>query len=117
MAGTPMKRRVLAALQARATRECGEGASIVDSACAFVASGHCMRELAELLASDLGHPVSRSFVSWTLNNVAPDAKGRLQAARREARLRTRSTPQSTQNASGDGPERSANERARSVTAA
>ena len=87
MPGTPMKRRVLAALQARATRECGEGATIVDFACGFFAAGQCMQELAELLASDLGHPVSRSFVSWTLNNVAADAKTRLQAARRDARSR------------------------------
>jgi hypothetical protein len=43
-----------------------------------------MTGLAELLASDLGHQVSRSFVSFTLNNVAPDAKQRLQAARQAA---------------------------------
>jgi hypothetical protein len=84
MAGTPMKRRVLAALQARATRDVGEGATIVDFASGFVAAGHSIGQLAELLASDLGHPVSRSFLSWTLNNIAPDSKIRLQAARREA---------------------------------
>lgn len=84
MPGTPMKRRVLAALQARATRECGEGATIVDFACGFFAAGHDMSALAELLASDLGHNVSRSFVSYTLNNLEPDAKQRLESARRSA---------------------------------
>lgn len=87
MPGTPMKHRVLAALQARATRECGENATIADYACSFVAGGGCMRELAELLASDLGHPVSRSFVSGTINRLAKDTKLRLEAARRDARPR------------------------------
>jgi hypothetical protein len=77
-----MKRRVLAALQARATSECGEGASIVDYVCTFVASGGRMGELAELVASHLGHPVSRGFMSGIVNNVAGE---RLEVARRDGR--------------------------------
>jgi hypothetical protein len=84
MSGSPMRRRVLAALQSRATREGGEGASITDFATKFFASGRHMQDLADLLALDLGHPVSRSFLSGILNN-APDAAARLDAARREAR--------------------------------
>ena len=84
MAGSPMRRRVLAALQSRAISEGGEGASITDFATKFFASGHHMQNLADLLAADLGHPVSRSFLSGILNN-APDAAARLDAARREAR--------------------------------
>jgi hypothetical protein len=76
-----------------------------------------MRELAELLASDLGHPVSRSFVSWTLNNVAPDAKTRLQAARREARPRATSIGRAAQIACCNERERPADERARNIIAA
>ena len=88
MAGSPMKRRVLAALQVRAERYCGDAASIIEYVCSLVAAGYCMREVAELVASDLGHPVSRSFLSGTLSKVACDAKARLQAARDDNRLTT-----------------------------
>src|SRR5262249_6308643 len=67
----------------------GEGATVVDYVSAFVADGGRMAELADLVAIDVGHPVSRSFLTWTVNNIEPNAKERLQAARQEARLRER----------------------------
>ncbi len=90
MAGSPFKRRVLAALQTRAERYCGDAASIIEYVCGLIAAGYYMREVAELVASDVGHPVSRSFLSWTLSKVAHDAKARLAAARDDARLTTQS---------------------------
>jgi hypothetical protein len=90
MAGSPFKRRVLAALQIRAERYCGDAASIIEYVCSLIAAGYCMRGVAELVASDVGHPVSRSFLSWTLSKLAHDAKARLAAARDDARLTTQS---------------------------
>ena len=90
MAGSPFKRRVLAALQTRAERYCGDAASIIEYVCSLIAAGYCMREVAELVASDVGHPVSRSFLSWTLSKVAQDAKARLAAARDDNRLTSQS---------------------------
>jgi hypothetical protein len=90
MAGSPFKRRVLAALQTRAERYCGDAASIIEYVCCLITAGYCMREVADLVASDVGHPVSRSFLSWTLSRVAGDAKARLQAARDDARPTTQS---------------------------
>jgi hypothetical protein len=112
-----MKKRVLAALQARAERYCGDAASILDYVCAFLASGGRMEALAELLAADLSHSVSRSFLSWTLNHVAHDAKRRLQAARRDAQLIVQSKRQASQTASGGDSECSNHELARDIIAA
>jgi hypothetical protein len=61
---------------------------MVDFACGFFAAGHRMKELADVVACDLGHPVSRSFVSTILNSAKPDATARLEAARRVFQLPT-----------------------------
>jgi hypothetical protein len=83
MAGQPLKRRVLEALQARATSALGEEASALDYAVEWIASGKSVQALADSLAAELQTSVSRPLVSSILHSAASDATARLDAARRE----------------------------------
>jgi hypothetical protein len=85
MAGQPKRRALVALLWKRAKRELGEAASPVDWICDQVEKGLSMRQIAELLAPGLKGGVSRNFVSAVANHLAPDARQRLETARRAHR--------------------------------
>lgn len=82
MAGSPLKRRATEILRARAVAQLGEDADILDLACDWIASGRSISALAQDISREIG-AVSRPLLSSILNNAAPDASDRLNAARRE----------------------------------
>jgi terminase small subunit-like protein len=82
MSGNPLKRRVLDALRSRAA-VLGDEGDVLAYAVDYIASGGRISELARDLAQEIGSPVSRPLVSGILNDLAPDATQRLEAARRE----------------------------------
>jgi hypothetical protein len=86
MAGTPFKNRVLAALRARAAARAADEAEpdVLAYCCDWIRDGGTILKLAESLAADSGGPVSRSFLSGVLHNLAPDATERIKAARNES---------------------------------
>jgi len=84
MAGRPKERRLKAKLAEIAKRELGPNATSVDWVAQKVADGVTIGKLAEYLADGMKEPVSRSFLSWHINNATPDAKERIRTARKEA---------------------------------
>ena len=81
----PLRRVVVDALAARARDALGPEATPLFYVEAWVRAGLSMRALARTLSADLGYPVSRSFVSFAAQRLAPDARGRIAAARQEGR--------------------------------
>jgi hypothetical protein len=84
MPGARLKRRVTEALTARAVAQLGEDATALDYGVDWIGSGKSIQQLADTLAGEFGVSVSRPLVSAILNNAAPDAPDRLDAARRES---------------------------------
>jgi hypothetical protein len=86
MAGRPKLARLLASLQLRAERDLGDDATAldyVDYVVEHIAGGGFLSALAEDLAAELGESVSRPFLSGAVHALAPDAKSRIEGARRE----------------------------------
>jgi hypothetical protein len=81
----PLRRSVVDALAARARDALGPEATPLFYVEAWVRAGLSMRALARTLSADLGYPVSRSFVSFAAQRLAPDARERIAAARQEGR--------------------------------
>ncbi len=86
MAGKPKEARLLAALEKRAVRELGDGATPLDFVCDYISGGKTFIDLAGELATELGESVSRQFISGTANALAPDAKARITVARQEGAM-------------------------------
>ena len=84
MPGRPKERRLKTKLAEIAKREIGPHATSVDWVARKVADGVTMGNLAEYVAGEMKESISRSFLSWHINNVTPDAKERISAARKEA---------------------------------
>lgn len=84
MAGSPLKRRVIAALTARAEQRSSddETLTLLDYAVDWVSAGRTISDLAQDIAKEIGTPVSRPLLSGILN-ATPDASARLEAARRQ----------------------------------
>jgi hypothetical protein len=82
MASRPKLRRMIATLKVMAVQELGAGAEPIDFVVLRVTRGQKMRVLAQQLAEAMGEPVSRSWLSWRLNRLTPEAKKRIASARR-----------------------------------
>lgn len=82
MASRPKLRRMIATLKEMAVKELGERAEPIDFVVLRVASGQKMTVLAQEVAEAMGEPASRSWLSWRLNHLTPEAKGLIAAARR-----------------------------------
>ena len=80
-----LRRVVIDALAARATEALGPEATPLLYAEAWVRAGLSLTALTRTLSADLGYPISRSFVSFATQRLAPDARARIKAARREGR--------------------------------
>jgi hypothetical protein len=79
---TPRKRATLrAALLARARNEIGDHAHAIDFVCKQVGEGMTVRQMALMLADDMGESCSRSFLSLIIHRLAPDATARIAASR------------------------------------
>jgi hypothetical protein len=72
---------MIAALEQRTRDEMGEGATVLDYAEQWIASGKTILDLARDLATQMGEPISREIVSHYLNTFSEDAKQRIAAAR------------------------------------
>ena len=81
-----MQTRTIAALATRAIATLGEEATPLDYVCDYVANGRTLTDLASELATEFGAPVSRQHVSPTAHGAVPNAKERLEAARRDSAL-------------------------------
>jgi hypothetical protein len=86
MPSRPRRAALIAKLAELAAEEIGATASPIDYLCAQHAHGALFSELAEFLAGEMGQPVSRTFLSMTAHQLAPDAKERIASARREGAL-------------------------------
>lgn len=86
MASRPRRTALIAKLTKLAAEEIGADASPLDYLCAQLAHGALFSELAQFLAAEMNHPVSRTFLSMTAHQLAPDAKQRIADARREGAL-------------------------------
>jgi len=84
--GRPLQNRVVAALTERAVKTLGDDATPLAYAADYVAGGRTIADLAVDLAADLGEPVSRQLVSQTIHALEPNAKERIEAARKESAL-------------------------------
>jgi hypothetical protein len=84
MSGRPRRGRLVEALERRAHRDLGEGATPLDFVVGYIAAGAFLSALAVEVSKELGEPVSRPFLSGTVHSLAPDAKSRIETARREA---------------------------------
>ena len=86
MASRPRRTALIAKLTELAVEEIATDASPLDYLCAQLAHGALFSELAHFLAEQMGQPVSRTFLSMTAHQLAPDAKQRIADARREGAL-------------------------------
>lgn len=82
MASRPKLRRMIATLKVMAVQELGADAEPIDFVVLRVTKGQKMRVLAQQVAEAMGEPVSRSWLSWRLNRLTPEAKKRIASARR-----------------------------------
>lgn len=81
MASRPKLHRLIATLKELAVEELGEKAEPIDLVVRRVAAGQTVTALAHEVATAMGEPVSRSWLSWRFNRLTHDAKGRITAAR------------------------------------
>jgi hypothetical protein len=92
MASQPLRRALVEALERRALSELGAAKTSLEYVESWVRAGGTIQSLSKHMAGDLGHPVSRNFVSFVCNRLTTDAKGRIQQAR------VRSPPRSASGA-------------------
>ena len=84
MASTPKRRKLRAALTRRAEATIGPGATPLDYVEHWVANGGLITELAASLQEEMGESLSRGFLSFIVQRMAPDATTRIAAARHSA---------------------------------
>jgi hypothetical protein len=85
MPSTPLRRALKAALNRRANVALGPDAQAIDFVECWVEAGLSMTALARAVSIDLSRCISRGFVSFVCQRLAPDARARLASARRVAR--------------------------------
>jgi hypothetical protein len=81
MASRRKVQRLIATLKELAIEELGQGAEPIDFVVQRVSSGQTVTALAHDVASAMGEPASRSWLSWRFNHLTPGAKERIAAAR------------------------------------
>lgn len=84
MAAMPKRRRIRAALLRRAEADLRQGATQLDYVLAWVSPGGLISELATSLQEEMSESVSRSFLSFVVHRLAPDATERITTARRRS---------------------------------
>lgn len=82
MAGFEKRRRIVAALDARAAAEIGQEASALDYILEWVANGRFLSDLATEIARDPNEDVSRTALSHAAHRLSPEASERIAQARR-----------------------------------
>lgn len=82
MPGNPKKHLVVEALAQLAVEEMGEGATALDYVAEHIEDGGRVSELRKLVGEAIGGDVSSGFFSRVINRLEPDAKQRLDAARK-----------------------------------
>ena len=99
MASQPLRRALVNALSNRAKVKLGSGATPLDYVESWVRAGQTIQALARDLATDLGRPVSRKFVSFVCNRLTADARSRIHATRLAAARDAGRTARETVSAS------------------
>lgn len=84
MAARPVRRAVIAALTSRASTVLGPSSSALDYVVAWISAGGTFTTLATCLGDQIGRSLSRGFVSFTCQRLAPDARSRIRSARERA---------------------------------
>ncbi len=84
MAARPKERKLKATLTTLAKRDLGNDATSTDWVVSKIESGVTVTALAKALEVEMGESCSRGWVSSVLNRLSPDAKTRIQEARKEA---------------------------------
>jgi hypothetical protein len=91
MAGRSLRRAVVSALTLRAQLAVGRDATPLDYVERWVAQDHSIAALARTISADLGYEISRGFVSFVCQRLAPDARARIADARRLARSKRKAS--------------------------
>jgi hypothetical protein len=81
MASQPLRRALVEALERRAHAQLGPGVTSMEYVESWLSSGKTFALLSQDIATDLGRPVSRNFVSFVCNCLTDDARSRIRAAR------------------------------------
>lgn len=84
MAARPKERKLKETLTALAKRDLGNDMTSTDWVVSKIESGVTVTALAKVLEVEMGESCSRGWVSSVLNRLSPDAKMRIQEARKEA---------------------------------
>jgi hypothetical protein len=84
MGSRPKLQRLIRTLKALATDKVGEHAEPIDFVVLRIAQGQTVTTMAREVAEAMGESASRSWLSWRINHLTPDAKERIAGARHVA---------------------------------